>query len=492
MSMEFEQIMTWLVNVRKRALDISVNSESAATFHREADEQSRDYAQAITREEASPRLLADKEIGQIIHRLQPLFDVDAVELARALSNGRCNLALMPIPYKYFRHWRVEDGPEFGDPSVKGALFLLGNAATHYLRTLSSLDDPNISSLKHIAFHLTRAALEDKWQWIVRAPVRNLRPEDRQVIRSGPLELRVMTKPEEKHEQKQSGTGLLFPSWGFTYEGRAARPPIELRTLRSYVTVRIVGRYPERVASGALDELRYGDEAEALLCAALLAFQLLGFEPEGDGLVSQVAYPYWLLNARRTRPVSLPPSRPGFNDCPVSNDQLRRISDLTLRIPGGTFTGVQSASEVALRRFHRAVNLGISTAGFLEHIAALDTVLEMRTPRGGVWSVRLRRRGIRLDELCRIHTRELWELYKLRSKTVHGEIEPSDGCLRHAVLRVRSIASQFFCSMLGMEHRPYSRRIHGDAEVRPFFITTYYPAIRYPFLRLLMDASACQL
>ncbi len=480
MGIELEQVMTWLESVRGRALSASTNNESAAARNWEVGERSSDYPQALATEE-SPKLFTDKEVGQIIRRLQPVFRADAVELAQELSNGQCNLARMPIPYKYFRHWRIEGGPECISRPVKGALFLLGNAATYYLRTLSSLNTPNAASLQHITFHLSRAALENKWQWIMRAPVRNLVPSSRRVIHSGPLELRYMTRPEEKREQKQSGTGFLFPSRNFTYEGRAARPPITLLTPLSYVTVRVIGRYPEpeREASGALDELRHGDEAEAFLCAALLAFQLLGFEPEGDGHVSQVAYPYWLLNARRTRPISLPPSRPGSMECQVSDDHLRLVSDLTLKIPRGTFTGVQSKPEVALRRFQRAVNLGVSTAGFLEHIAALDAVLEMKTFRGGAWNVKPRRRDIRLDDLCTLHKRELWGLYKLRSKTVHGEIEPSDDALRHAVIRVRSIASQIFCTMLGAEYRPYNGRIPRDAEHGPFSITTYYSNIRYP-------------
>ena len=479
---EYEQVMTWLETVRKRAYSISANNDLTAAHHREVCERSGEYSQIRTEERMPLRPLSYEEVDQIIYGLQPLFRADAVALARALSNGRCDLALMPIPYKYFRHWRIEGGQEPIGHSVKGALFLLGNAATYYLRTLSCLDTPNSASLRHIAFHLTKAALENEWQWIVRAPVRNLGPSGR-VIKSAPLELRFLTKAEEKREREQSGTGLSFPSWSFTYEGRAARSPITLRTRLSYVTVRVVGRYPEseREESATLDELRHSDEPEALLCAALLAFQLLGFEPEGDGRVSQVAYPYWLLNARLTRPVSLPPSRPEFLGSWVSDYQLRCVSDLTLKVPHGTFTGLQGEPDVALRRFHRAVNLGISIAGFLEHIAALDSVLEMRKPKGGAWYVRPRRRDIGLEEPSRVHERELWDLYKLRSKTVHGEIEPSGDCLRHAVIRVRSIASQFFCSMLGVEYRPYSGRIHGDADVGPFLITAYYPAIRYRVL-----------
>jgi hypothetical protein len=415
----------------------------------------------------------------IVDRIQPIFDKRALGLAERLAAGRCDLTLMPIPYKYFRHWRIEGGRSDIAPSVRGALFLLGNSADYYLRSLSSPSTPDNSTLSHIAFHLASAALEDRWQWVVRAPIRNLGPSGR-TTRSGFLELRFLTKSEEERERARSGTGLSFPSWGFVYEGRAARPPLTFRTRLSYLTVRKVSSYPrpDRTGSGALDELHVSDSAESLLNSILLSFQLFGFEPEGDGRQSQVAYPHWLLNARRTRPVSLPPSGPGFEGCWVSNEDARRVTELASKFPDGTFTGAQGLVETALRRFHRAVSLGVSIAGFLEHIAALESVLEMKTIKDR-WIVKARIKADSLEGLINIHKRELWDLYKLRSKTVHGEIDPSDDCLGHAVARMRLIASQTYRAILDTDPYPYRGGRGREKESESFSITAYHPAIQYP-------------
>lgn len=474
-----DEIIAWLETVRFRALEIS-----AIADHRIArvlkDAKRSDLRIGVADSgEAAHETTASAYSNSILNHIQPIFDKSAVALAERLAGGRCNLALMPIPYKYFRHWRIESGGQNITDPARGALFLLGNSAHYYLRSLTSLNTPDNSVLKHIAFHLTSAALEDRWQWIVRAPVRNLGPSGR-VVQWGPLELRFLTKAEEERERIRSGTGLSFPSWGFVYEGRAARRPMHLTTRLSYLTARKVSSYPQpdRKGSGALDELHVSDSAESQFNAILLSFQLLGFEPEGDGHLSQVAYPHWLLNATRTRPVSLPPSRPGFEACWVSIEDARRISELASKIPHGTFTGAQGLFEIALRRFHRAVNLGVSIAGLLEHVAALESVLEMRTTKNR-WSVRSRIERDSLEGHIEMHQRELWDLYKLRSKTVHGEIDPSDDCLGHAVTRIRMISSQIYRAILGVNHYPYREGRSGEIGSESFSITTHHPYIQYP-------------
>jgi hypothetical protein len=153
-----------------------------------------------------------------------------------------------------------------------------------------------------------------------------------------------------------------------------------------------------------------------------------------------------------------------------------VEELASRIPDGTFMGSQEYVQVALRRFHNAVNLGDSSAGLLEHIAALESMLDMRTIRNR-WRVRARVCPTELENLIAVHAAEVWDLYKLRSKTVHGEIEPSDKCLAHAVTRVRQIAAELLCATLRVEYRPYSGRMEGDFWREPFLITAYYPTIR---------------
>jgi hypothetical protein len=474
-----DEIIAWLETVRCRAIEISAMAHYSIARVTEDVERSDRRTGAVASHEALHEAAGMAFANSILNRVQPIFDKSAIELGERLAGGRCDLAMMPIPYKYFRHWRVEGaGQSIAEP-VRGALFLLGNSAHYYLSNLTSLDVPNNSTLRHIAFHLTSAALEDRWQWIVRAPVRNLGPSGR-VVQSGPLELRFLTKAEEEHERIRSGNGLSFPSWDFVYEGRAARRPIHLRTRLSYLTARKVSSYPQpdRKGSGALDELHVSDSAESLFNSILLSFQLLGFEPEGDGRLSQVAYPHWLLNARRTRPVSLPPSRPVFEACWVSIEDARHVSGLASKIPEGTFTGAQGLVEVALRRFHRAVNLGVSIAGLLEHVAALESVLEMRSIKDR-WIVKARIERNSLEGYVEMHRRELWHLYKLRSKTVHGEIDPSDYCLGHAITRIRLIGSQMYRAILGVSHYPYRDGRSRETSLESFSITTYHPTIEYP-------------
>jgi hypothetical protein len=466
------EIRAWLENVRCRAMNVSTPEHLPMARLLTNSPDSRE--EGITQGTSSGDLLSEAVSKHLLSRVQPLFDRSAVRLANKLASGSCNLALMPVPYRYFRHWSIEVPQEVESRSTKGALFLLGNSAIHYLRMLPSLSTPNETVAEHIAFHLTRCVVDNRWQWILRVPVRNLGPEPFPVIRVGPVELRLMTKPEESDERKRSGTGYSFPSGTFVYEGRAARPPQTIQTLPAYLIVRTEAPYPdqERKGSRAPDELRPSDRAQALLCAVLLACQLFGFEPESDGRASQVAYPHWLLNVRRTRPTSLPPSRPGFRGPWVTREQLQRIVKLADKIPGDTFTGSQDRLAVALRRFHHAVALGVSRAGFLEHIAALESVLEM-----GANKMRWRTEALRTTDqsgLLEEHADELKALHKLRSKTVHAEIEPSDDCLTHTVNRVRFIASLLLCSILGIHPRPYSGRSHGDLADSVFELRKYLP------------------
>lgn len=96
-----------------------------------------------------------------------------------------------------------------------------------------------------------------------------------------------------------------------------------------------------------------------------------------------------------------------------------------------------------------------------------------------WSVKSRIKTNFLEGHIEMHQRELWHLYKLRSKTVHGEIDPSDGCLGHAVTRIRLIGSQMYRAILGANHYPYREGRSREMRLESFSITTYYPTIQYP-------------
>jgi hypothetical protein len=156
-----DEIIAWLETVRCRAIEISAIAHHSIARVTEDVERSGTRTGVAASHEALHEAVGIASVNSILNRIQPIFDKSAIELAGRLTGGRCDLAMMPIPYKYFRHWRVEGaGQSIADP-VRGALFLLGNSAHYYLSNLTSLDVPNNSTLIHIAFHLTSAALEDR-------------------------------------------------------------------------------------------------------------------------------------------------------------------------------------------------------------------------------------------------------------------------------------------------------------------------------------------
>jgi len=179
-------------------------------------------------------------------------------------------------------------------------------------------------------------------------------------------------------------------------------------------------------------------------ALALSLQLLGFDPAGEGYTESYTEPgptLWIGGGR----VPLVGAGPYYD---FGVEQLEAAVGLAARIPDEVFEGPKSPKGIALYRFRSAVSEMFPSDALVDFVTALEALLlgekEELSFKLALYGARFLAAG--KDERKTIYG-QLRDIYRQRSRLVHGLRPPTPDQLNTARTNARSITGRLLVKAL---------------------------------------------
>lgn len=316
---------------------------------------------------------------------------------------------------------------YPSPEAAVAGYLLRTTLSEYLQGLHSLDRGDESFAERLANELVRLIEGDYIDYVERCPVGGLLLQE-------PLEFEGVTLRLMSGEE----TGSLAQPITF------ARPPFRQRPItgqshpyrseRHLLTVKT----PWRKTDPDPRSFRAGK--------VVLAMQLLGFEPRGEG--RSVAYTEPIMASWMASPLLLVP-KDGTTFQTFAADDLRAAVSLAELIPDEVFERPKTRMGIALHRFRSAVADDSPADAIIDLATALEAVL-VQDDKELAFKLRLFGAyyiGGSPAERAALF-RDFKTVYELRSALVHGTLSPAErATLEPAQATARRITGRVLVKVL---------------------------------------------
>jgi len=302
----------------------------------------------------------------------------------------------------FAKIKLPNRPEYPSAEAANAAFVLRMTRSDYLRGLRSLDHGDEAYARVLTDKLLSLIEGAHVHFVERVPLGGLRV-------TGALEYDGVTLRSLSGEE----LGSLESDFSFPKAGFRERPITgSAFTFRSERHLLEVNTAFDKAAA---------NPSSFRAQQVVLAMQLLGFEPRGEGrgvnYVDPLTSPSFL-----TPLVSLPTNGTTFHD--FGPDDLKAAVELADKIPAEVFDGPKTRKGIALHRFRSAAAADGAADAIIDYVTALEVVF---LSNDAELAFRLAVFGAHYLGANGTERASLFEdfkvAYKLRSRLVHGSLSP---------------------------------------------------------------------